>query len=413
MAIIARRWAFLSLALLCLAAAAPRASACSIPVFRYALERWAPEPYEAVVFHKGPLAADVAATLDWLRKASQADAPYTNVAVETVDLAAKPSEAALALWKAEGSPETPWLVLRYPQWGRWYPKQGDKEPAPGSEPAPETDHKAWHGRLDPTLVKALVDSPSRQEVARQIIGGASAVWLFLESGHKDKDEAAARVLTETLKQMEKELRLPDPTDGGGFGEPDPSPASGDREGLANLKVSFPLVRLSRSSPGEGHFIETLLGIEPDLKKLDKPIALPIFGRGRCLYAFVGDGINADNVSEACGFIVGPCACQVKAMNPGIDLPMQADWDACLEGRPPTEPEPPPLTSAAALAPVVEPGEKAPPVAAPHASPRTVQPPPRTTAHALIRNVLLAVAAGVLVLGAAALVLVRRNGAARS
>jgi hypothetical protein len=29
--------------------------ACSVPVFRYALERWQPSKYELVVFHKGPL----------------------------------------------------------------------------------------------------------------------------------------------------------------------------------------------------------------------------------------------------------------------------------------------------------------------------------------------------------------------
>src|SRR5512136_1886912 len=31
----------------------PSALACSVPVFRYALERWPASPYEAVVFHRG------------------------------------------------------------------------------------------------------------------------------------------------------------------------------------------------------------------------------------------------------------------------------------------------------------------------------------------------------------------------
>ena len=29
--------------------------ACSIPVFRYALERWQPSPYDVLIFHRGPL----------------------------------------------------------------------------------------------------------------------------------------------------------------------------------------------------------------------------------------------------------------------------------------------------------------------------------------------------------------------
>ena len=31
---------------------------CSVPVFRYALERWAPSDYELWIFHRGPLTAD-------------------------------------------------------------------------------------------------------------------------------------------------------------------------------------------------------------------------------------------------------------------------------------------------------------------------------------------------------------------
>ena len=31
------------------------AHTCSIPVFRYALERWIPGPYEVLVYHRGPL----------------------------------------------------------------------------------------------------------------------------------------------------------------------------------------------------------------------------------------------------------------------------------------------------------------------------------------------------------------------
>ena len=32
--------------------------ACQIPVFRYALERWQPDPYEVVVIHRGSLSPE-------------------------------------------------------------------------------------------------------------------------------------------------------------------------------------------------------------------------------------------------------------------------------------------------------------------------------------------------------------------
>ena len=41
--------------LLTLVLHASLAQACSVPVFRYALEQWRPDPFPVVVFHKGEL----------------------------------------------------------------------------------------------------------------------------------------------------------------------------------------------------------------------------------------------------------------------------------------------------------------------------------------------------------------------
>ncbi|TWW12353.1 hypothetical protein E3A20_01920, partial [Planctomyces bekefii] len=35
------------------------------------------------------------------------------------------------------------------------------------------------------------------------------------------------------------------------------------------------------------------------------------GRGRVLYALVGDGIAEGTIAAACDFLTGPCSCQVK------------------------------------------------------------------------------------------------------
>ena len=37
--------------------------ACQVPVFRYALERWQPDPYELVIVHKGSLPKEQAPLL--------------------------------------------------------------------------------------------------------------------------------------------------------------------------------------------------------------------------------------------------------------------------------------------------------------------------------------------------------------
>ena len=46
---------FWSLVVGCLLAVSSPAQACSIPVFRYALERWKPTAYSLVLFHDGPI----------------------------------------------------------------------------------------------------------------------------------------------------------------------------------------------------------------------------------------------------------------------------------------------------------------------------------------------------------------------
>jgi len=40
--------------------------ACDVPVFRFALERWPADPYQATIFHKGPLDDKQQGIVDWL-----------------------------------------------------------------------------------------------------------------------------------------------------------------------------------------------------------------------------------------------------------------------------------------------------------------------------------------------------------
>jgi len=41
---------------------------------------------------------------------------------------------------------------------------------------------------------------------------------------------------------------------------------------------------------------------------------------------VGKGINRDNILMACEFLLGPCACEIKNLNPGTDMLIAANWD---------------------------------------------------------------------------------------
>lgn len=97
----------------------------------------------------------------------------------------------------------------------------------------------------------------------------------------------------------------------------------------DLKLAFSMVRLSRTDPEEEVFARMLLGSEEDLRDTKEPMAFPIFGRGRALFGLVGKGINSETIEEACSFLIGPCSCVVKEMNPGLDLLMTADWDGAV------------------------------------------------------------------------------------
>ena len=80
-----------------------------------------------------------------------------------------------------------------------------------------------------------------------------------------------------------------------------------------------MVKLSRTDPAEEIFVKMLLGTESDLASYHTPLAFPVFGRGRALYALVGKGIKRKLIKSTCNTIIGWCSCTIKEDNPGTDL----------------------------------------------------------------------------------------------
>jgi hypothetical protein len=284
------------------------AHACNIPVFRYALEHWPADPYEIVVFHRGPLSPADQAAVALMEKDAAGTLLSANGTLHMVDLAKQPEPPMRELFQAQVAPELPWLVVRYPA-------------------AANLGADAWSGRLSADAVHALVDSPVRQEIARRLLAGASVLWVLLESGDRAKDAAADRLLRAELRDMEETLKLPEP-------DVDDQPARGERP---PLRLRFAVVRVSRQDPAEKVLVRMLLSTEPDLAERAEPMVFPVFGRGRVLYALVGAGINATNLRKTGAFLTGACSCEVKRENPGTDLLLTADWGILGEADP--EPKP--------------------------------------------------------------------------
>lgn len=284
--------------------------ACQVPVFRYALERWNPDRYQVMVVSRGKLSESQDALLKPLRmtgtSAKDALVELTNVDLSQADSTQVIDTELEKLWQSSALSEGQALmVARYP--GRSSLRK----------------QVAWSGPLTQESVTQLLDSPVRQELVSRLTGGDSAVWLLLESGDKEKDDAACGALEKQLVADTKRLALPSAE------EMEISKAVLE-ETKIKLKISFSVLRLKRTDPKEKFLIDCLLKSEPDLHEYaGEPIAFPVFGRGIVLYAVVGKGISADVISSATSFIVGPCSCQVKEQNPGFDLLLQCDWDAAV------------------------------------------------------------------------------------
>lgn len=277
------------------------ASACSVPVFRYALEHWHPDPYVAIVFHRGELSPEQRALVDRLNPTGDTGTPIANIVVEMVDLDAEPNEAMLELWKQQEARTLPLVVLQTP------PKRGPSQ-------------NVWHGELSEENVNFLLDSPVRQQIREKLLSGDSVVWVLLESGNASDDDAAFSLLTDELARLQETIELP------AIEEADLKDLSVDPTAL---KIAFSTIRVSRDDDAERTLIEQLLRVEVDL--LDEPyvrqtMAFPVFARGRALYALVGEGITPETIEDASRFLAGACQCTVKAQNPGVDLLMAVDWD---------------------------------------------------------------------------------------
>lgn len=294
---------------------------CNIPVFRYALERWHPSPYEVVVFHKGPLDGEARATVDALR------AENANVEVDHADLERDQSPKLRKLWESQKDATLPWMIALFP---------GNEMPA-------------WAGPATAAAAKLLLDSPVRREISRRLLAGDSAIWLLLESGKKDADDAAAALVDSRLRGLEKSLKLP-------VHRPDDPPLLSELP----MRIGFSTLRLSRQDPAEKAFVEMLTRADP---KAEGPAIYPVFGRGRALSALSGDDLDAKTIDYAGGFIAGPCACEVKELNPGVDLLLTLDWEQllALARAEPTPPVPEPVIAPGAPKPVETPPTSSRPV----------------------------------------------------
>jgi hypothetical protein len=257
--------------------ASSAASACSIPVFRYALDRW---PADRFVLEISPADARDEGVAKFLRNFTDS----TPLNLTPVRL-------------KEDAPSR----LTFPH------------PEPGAS-------DAWRGALDAAALAQIVDSPARAEIVRRTLAGDSAVWVLVESGDGASSDLAATALEKRLRYLEQASMLPliDPNDPTSKLGPGPK-----------LGIRFSVVRIRHGDPAEQAFVKMLAGPKADAALQSGPWLSVVFGRGRALGAWPAAGFGDEQIDEVCGFLLGACSCEVKRLNPGWDLLVKADWDAEL------------------------------------------------------------------------------------
>jgi hypothetical protein len=267
--------------------AAPFATACSIPVFRYALDRWQADPFALEI---SATDAKDEAVARFLR--NQTDSSPLNMMTSRTN--------------EEGSSR-----LTFPH------------AAPDATPA-------WSGKLDGTTLPRITDSPVRAEITKRILAGECGVWVLVESGQRAADDRAAAALEKRLRYLEQVAQIPqiDPNDP--TSQLGPGPALG---------VKFSLLRIKPEDESEKAFSAMLAGPNGYMENANGPWLSFVFGRGRVLGAWPAEGFGDEQIDEACLFLLGACSCEVKRMNPGWDLLVNVDWNESLHamGLPPPPP----------------------------------------------------------------------------
>ena len=281
------------------------ASACNVPVFRYALERWRPDACDVVVFHDSSLTESQQSFLNQLEAAAFSNGGPGNINVSSRDVAADMDDSTALLWdELRKQPEItlPHVVVRSTIGG------GAKI-------------NNWHGSIDNAMKAGLLASPVREALSHRLLTGDAAVWLVLKSHDEDRNNAAVQQLNTQLELLSQEIPLPE-----GIGLPGSELFSD-----IPLLMKFSVLEVDADDPQEQFLVELLKGFEPAAVKNGEPLVVPIFGRGRALEVIPAGQVDDGLIEDLALFLCGACSCQVKERNPGFDLLVSTDWEQELFG----------------------------------------------------------------------------------
>ncbi len=303
------------------------AEPCTEPVFSYALRNWRPDPYTLLVVYKGQLKTKERLLINTTRESAKTG----RISVLEIRVVNCSDSLAATRWPyitTLSADTLPYCYLIYPH-------------------TRNISSPVWSGAFNKENIDRILYSPARKEIAERILDGHAGVWVLLESEYtkdnatgtkngipgrltsliasgtsyfssaKRNDRKAFKRLKTATKQINNTQKILSPQEY--------NSSSILQNKTDSLPVKFSIYRLSRSNQSEKIFIRMLLKRFTKEGENNGPIAFPLFGRGRTLPPLKGEEINKQNVKEVSSFIAAPCACMIKAENPGYDLLFTISW----------------------------------------------------------------------------------------
>lgn len=258
------------------------ASACNILVYEYALMQWMRAPYRICYFYKGTESEADAPVISYLEKVSRPPNGHGNLAVSAIEVGelAKTGAGSLAhhIWSQHKSQKLPFYVILTPR-----------------------GYELFVGRLDLANAKALVSSPKRRQMAEALSGGKHGMVLLLQGSDAAANAEAEGIVRQAIAAAKE----------------------------YDLDIGF--LSVGRKDAKEKWLVRQLLLVEEDLAEFDSPMVFGVFGRGHVLEPFLARGITEGNLMALVQFITGPCSCEVKSANIGVDLLTNWDWESHIAG----------------------------------------------------------------------------------
>lgn len=312
--------------------------ACETPVYRYAMYRWTPMPYEAYYFHRGQVPKADQEVHRLLTEASK-EGVAANVLVTPVDLDRKDAletlpEPVKKLWQAQNGKPLPRYVVLTP-WG----------------------DELFTGQIDQAAAGELMASPTRTEIGKLFDQGHGIVLLILEGDKPEENQrmeaearkvmavaAAGKLFAEFGEDMDPPPTQDTPgnaapkTDSKSVAKPE-APAvaaeipSDSEPGGARGVLRVALLKLQRSNAAERWLLKSLMAMTPDPQKQKpphEPMLFAIYGRGRVMPPGIGKEVTVETLSGLLRFLGDRCSCTIKDQNPGLDLLMRWDWEGTAE-----------------------------------------------------------------------------------